>query len=380
MRNVEDLCKTNDRLLDKYRGCLVGGAVGDALGYAVEFMSLDSIKKKYGDGGIREYALSGGIARISDDTQMTLFTANGLLLGVTCETVESYSENIARCYLDWFITQTEGYPVREKDVSSWLINDKRLFSCRAPGNTCLSALEMMANGRKRGSVADPINKSKGCGGVMRVAPIGLYFMGEEYTSEEIDMIAAEAAAITHGHELGYIPAAALAHIIHIVSHETDADLYEAIESSLNAVCSMFEKTQELDSFVKLMKLAVKLSESEISDEEAIRTLGEGWVGDEALAIAVFCALRYRESFEDAMVASVNHDGDSDSTGAIAGNILGAYLGMSAIPQKYLDNLELMDVMIEISDDLYNAKKTKELGSCEDKKWKKKYVDMTYTVK
>ena len=65
---------------DKFRGCLIGGAIGDALGYAVEFLQISRIRQKYGDNGITSYELKNGIAEISDDTQMTLFTANGLLI------------------------------------------------------------------------------------------------------------------------------------------------------------------------------------------------------------------------------------------------------------------------------------------------------------
>ena len=73
----------NCKKLDLVRGSLIGGAAGDALGYAVEFSSYRSIISKYGDQGITEYELSNGVAEISDDTQMTLFTANGLLMGLT---------------------------------------------------------------------------------------------------------------------------------------------------------------------------------------------------------------------------------------------------------------------------------------------------------
>lgn len=69
--------------IDKYRGCLIGGAAGDALGYAVEFLDDAAIFSKYGENGITEYSLVNGVAEISDDTQMTLFTANALLLGTT---------------------------------------------------------------------------------------------------------------------------------------------------------------------------------------------------------------------------------------------------------------------------------------------------------
>ncbi|PUX67692.1 ADP-ribosylglycohydrolase family protein, partial [Cronobacter sakazakii] len=84
--------------------------------------------------------------------------------------------------------------------------------------------------------------------------------------------------------------------------------------------------------------------------EAIKTLGEGWVAEEALAIALFCALRAR-SFEEGVLMAVNHDGDSDSTGAIVGNLLGAMYGITALPETWLARLELNAVIQEMADDL-----------------------------
>jgi len=185
---------------DRFRGCLIGGAAGDALGYAVEFMSADSIFNKYGPGGIKEYDLNGGMARISDDTQMTLFTATGLLLGTTRGKIRGimgpYSGYIASSYQDWLKTQRCSYPLPEEYHYSWLADVPEMFSRRAPGGACLSAL----GSGKTGTIEQPINNSKGCGGVMRVAPIGLYFNDKGISLEAIDRIGAEAAAITHGHQ------------------------------------------------------------------------------------------------------------------------------------------------------------------------------------
>ena len=103
-----------------------------------------------------------------------------------------------------------------------------------------------------------------------------------------------------------------------------------------------------------MNKAVKYSEPGINDLDAIHMLGEGWVAEETFSIAVYCALKYSDDFEKAIIAAVNHKGDSDSTGAVCGNILGAFLGIDKIPRKYLNDLELIDVMREIADDLYSG--------------------------
>ena len=129
--------------------------------------------------------------------------------------------------------------------------------------------------------------------------------------------------------------------------------------------------------------AVELSESDVDNLTAIHALGPGWCGDEALAVAIYCALKYDQDFDKALIAAVNHGGDSDSTGAITGNILGAYLGLSAIPEKYTKNLELLDVITEIADDLYYGCNINEYTRSTDPRdwaWEEKYVDITYPRK
>lgn len=365
--------------IGKYRGCLIGGAAGDALGYVVEFLDEKSIFQKYGKSGITEYSLVNGAAEISDDTQMTLFTANGLLLGTTRGMTRGimgkYSDYISLCYKDWYKTQYKDI-TKDEYNNSWLINIPELHAARAPGSTCLSAIEQGANG----TIEKPINQSKGCGGIMRVAPIGLYFDEKQYSQKEVDIIGAEAAAITHGHELGYIPAAALVHIIQLVAHVTDITLLAAVQESMLAMKECFPSAKYLDTLLKLMKKAIDLSTEERADIDAIRELGEGWVAEETLAIAVYCSLKYSNSFEKAIIAAVNHGGDSDSTGAVTGNIMGAYVGLGGIPEKYIKHLELKDTILEIADDLYNDCKITEYGSYRDDVWEHKYIYHDYCRK
>lgn len=351
--------------IDKYRGCLIGGAAGDALGYAVEFFSEEMIFDRYGKRGITEYETADGAAKISDDTQMTLFTANGLLLAKARGASDKYADYIGLCYEDWLKTQQSSFPVNTEECSSWLMNVPQLFSRRAPGGTCMSALAA----EEHGTIDKPINSSKGCGGVMRVAPIGLYFEEGSMPLDEIDRIGAEAAALTHGHELGYIPAAALVHVISLVVHSDDMTLLDAVLDMRKAISRQFANAEHIGEFLKLIDRAVELSQADMDDIEAIHALGEGWVGDEALAIALYCALKYSHDFDRAIIAAVNHKGDSDSTGAITGNILGAYLGLGKIPQKYTDKLELKDVILEIADDLYNDRR--------DDTWNNKYIAHSY---
>ena len=213
---------------------------------------------------------------------------------------------------------------------------------------------------------------------MRVAPIGLYLGGRDMPSFDVDMVGAETAALTHGHDLGYTPAAALVHIVNMVSHST-VPLLSAVEDAKNALKFEFAQAEHLPKMIMLIDKAIELSNESIDDLDAIRELGKGWVAEETLAIAIYCSLKHQNDFEKAIIAAVNHSGDSDSTGAVTGNILGAYLGFSAIPQKYIDNLELKNTIIELADDLYNDCQMSEYGKYRDPIWILKYIEHSYPL-
>ena len=113
----------------RFKGCFLGGAVGDALGYAVEFKREPQIFAQYGPGGITRYDLKQGKALISDDTQMTMFTAVGLLYGETHSrkpgTREAFRDAIRLAYLDWYKTQTKLLPSREGSSLVWVLYQSR---------------------------------------------------------------------------------------------------------------------------------------------------------------------------------------------------------------------------------------------------------------
>ena len=337
------------RDMNKILGCLVGGAAGDALGYAVEFDREDWIFSRYGSAGITEYELTNGKALISDDTQMTLFTAEGILLAKNPMNYTAYIGGMFDAYQEWLRTQRFSRKVRKNRL--WLTDIKELNDRRAPGITCLNALER----GEFGSIYEPINNSKGCGGVMRVAPIGLYYSPDEMEWQEIDTRGAQAAALTHGNPLGYISAAGLVHIVNLAMYRPEMSLLQIMEDMIEKVPVLFmdDDPEECEIFKNLMRKAVDLAtDNDITDDlDAIHKLGEGWIGEEALAIAVYCALKHDNDFDAAMISSVNHNGDSDSTGAIAGNILGTYLGIDSIPDKYTENLELIDIIRKVAENL-----------------------------
>ncbi len=348
--------QTNN-LQDKCRGSLIGGAIGDALGYPVEFVnSFREIQAEYGERGITEYDMSYPWlddslrhykALFSDDTQMTLYTAEGLLQAE--RSGRPLVPTICNAYLAWY-----GHQVSKKvriSYDSELSKIDELNQRRAPGNTCLSALLSIYNGK------DPMNSSKGCGGIMRVAPIGLYGATHGWSLEETAKLAGEVAELTHLHPLSTYSSAALAVIVQIcVSEEGTVDVSRfksIVEKSLDVVSIVYgANAPAIEDFQKIVRKAFRLEDNLLCDWEIIENgLGGGWVAEETLAIAVFSVSRHINDFNACMICAVNHGGDSDSTGAVAGNIIGAIIGYEAFPDKFTKSIQLKELLITTADAL-----------------------------
>jgi len=341
----------NAGLADKCTGCLLGGAVGDALGWPVEFLPIAEIRKKYGLDGIQNFAeTSGGVGAVTDDTQMTLFTAEGLLREFRRSrdtgTAPDYPASVYRAYLRWLSTQGESS--RDPNFVSYLdgklMNVPELHHRRGPGSTCLSALVT----GKMGTVARPVNSSKGCGGVMRVAPVGLFCVSlldsgdSAMTAQRSFELGCGTAAITHGHPLGYLPAGFLAALIYFIV--SGKGLENAIAHTMDILVARPEREKSM--LAAQVNHSLRLKRNKKPCPETVERFGGGWVGDEALAISLYCALAAKGDFVKGVRLAVNHSGDSDSTGAITGNILGALLGKGAIPGEWLAEVELANVIEE----------------------------------
>lgn len=332
--------------LGKYTGCLLGGAVGDALGAPIEFLHTPDIRRRFGHAGVRTYVEhTGGKGEFTDDTQMTLFTAEGLLYTANKVKDDGLRLTTYQSYLRWLYTQGL-YPARvPSEIGSidyqkgWLLKEKRLYRQRAPGVTCVGALESGTYG----TVENPINHSKGCGGVMRIAPIGLAFFDDPTLAFQKGC---EIAVLTHGHPSGYLSAGCFASMLACLIQ--DKTLRSAIEQTMEILA----KWNDHQECLAPMNQALSLAQTTAPTPETIETLGKGWMGEEALAISIFCALHFQDNFREGVLAAVNHSGDCDSTGSITGNILGVSLGKGAIPQEWLNGLEMAEIVEQIAVDLY----------------------------
>ncbi|MGN7249403.1 ADP-ribosylglycohydrolase family protein [Arthrobacter sp. SAFR-014] len=345
----------------RIHGCLLGGALGDSLGYAVEFDSISEIRRRFGAAGLRDFSALDGGAHFSDDTQMTLYTVDGIV-----EALEWANSGVGAdanacvwlAYLRWLDTQ--GVPVPEsapRPQPRWIDAQEVLRHRRAPGNACLSGL---ATG-EMGTAARPVNpESKGCGTVMRSAPFGLV---PHIPADSVYKLSADAASLTHGHPSARQSAGAFSLLIY--SLVQGSGLAEAAQAALERVLGDNEAAPELrerlGDAVRLAGEAVQAGASVLSPEDLVRELGEGWVAEEALAVGLYAVLATAprtqgesaegdrapdpvEHFKAAIAVAINHSGDSDSTGSIAGNILGAYYGTDCLPADWLAALEAPEVI------------------------------------
>lgn len=338
----------------RIRGCLLGGAVGDALGAAIEFLTLEQIRTRFGPEGVLELAPAyGRLGAVTDDTQMTLFTAEGLIRAAVRRTRRGVCNPVAvihHALARWLHTQGESCPALSAEPDGWLVSEPELFARRSPGATCLSSLRATTTFGLPAS-----NDSKGCGAIMRIAPLGfLVRAGEAGDSQSppqaahspgLFEIACESARSTHGHPDSTYASGYFAVLI------AQALRGRSLGEAMTRARRPLEQATGAAGVLQAIAAATELAGSDVpAQPETVERLGRGWVAEEALAISLFCALR-ATGFEHGVRLAVNHGGDSDSTGSLTGQLLGVLLGAHAIPARWLAELELRSVIEALADDL-----------------------------
>ena len=308
--------------------CLLGGAIGDALGYRIEFDRWPAIVRACGPEGIHLAGASGELM-VSDDTQMTLFTLEGMVRAAGTAAITS---EIREAYLDWYGTQAGGR--KSRVLRGRLAGLAVMCQAQAPGSTCLAALRQGG----QGTIEHPINNSKGCGGVMRTAPLG--FLPGTVEDAALLRLGAEAAALTHGHPDGYLPAGAIAVLVRDALSEVPWEL------SVAKVLDLLRERAESNGTVAAIERAVQAAADGVTSREKLSALGEGWVGEEALAVGLYAAM-VAKSFAECIELAANHDGDSDSTASIAGQLWGARFGLEGIAREVVERLDVIEPLVGV---------------------------------
>jgi ADP-ribosylglycohydrolase len=362
----------DEQRADRLRGCLIGGSIGDALGWPVEFHRLDRILAEHGpDGVTRLRPGRAGPAEVTDDTQMNLFTAEALLLADDAGP-QPVLRAVHAAYQRWFLTQRLPGPTAELagTAEGTLLREPWLYASRAPGNACMSGLtdhpglpEVVPAG-----LPGPVNPhSKGCGTVMRSAPFGLIGVGPQAAFR----LAADCAQLTHGHPTGYLAAGAFAAL-------TDRLLdgippLEAVRQTTAQTAGHPGGGETVAALTRAVTLAERGAErgGPAPGFGLVEQVGAGWVAEECLAVAVYCLLvaapgpgAGSAELRRALTLSVTHSGDSDSTGAVCGNLLGAAHGLAALPQEWAAEVEGGPTILRIADGLL-LRELRELPECQE---------------
>ena len=280
-----------------------------------------------------------------------LFTLEGLIRAHVARRMQPRDSDpapeVQHAYQRWLHTQNRPWPEAAGPYGrhlprpdGWLITNAALFATRAPGDTCLSALTNFARTHQQATCERRINDSKGCGGVMRAAPVAVW----SNDPAEVFHAAAATAALTHSHPSGYLPAGVLATIVHQSIRAVP------IAEAVRLACELLRRWSGYEEQLRAVEAAEALAErGRVSPEELAEHLGGGRVGEQTLAIGLYAVLA-TDTLADAVLLSVNHSGDSGSTGIVCGNIAGAVHGTRRIPSEWLGGLELRDITRGLAED------------------------------
>ena len=303
--------------MDKAKGIIFGLAIGDALGFPTEFMSLSRIKIEYGPSGIQD--LPKTPALFSDDTQMSIAIAEALII-VGDRDIETIMAAVKDEFIKWYHSPENN---------------------RAPGRTCLIGVENMERGQHWSTSG--VARSKGCGSAMRAAPIGYLY---QHNPEKLKEVAHASGICTHGHPTGDAACIGAAYLVKLALDGIQPD--RMISELLDFTAGI---SDEFDRAILKVEECLNWED----EEKALDHLGKGWIGEEAVALALYCFLRYPYDYRKVVLRGANTNGDSDSIACIAGSISGAFLGIKAIPQEWIKKIEKTEYLDKLSDRLSEKK-------------------------
>ncbi len=355
-----------------YRGCLLGLAVGDAMGFTVDSRSWQEIREDYGPNGLLGYDLVNGYADVTSYTQLAAFTCNGLLFGMTrgqmLGRMAPFIKYIHVSSREWAASQRAwGRPSK---CYCWLLRKAELS-----GRRCMDTRMLDTLSRPRmGTLETPVNNFDSPAGLTTAIGVGLFFDKDRADQEEIDLLGAEAVALTQGSPTAFLSGAVLAHIISRLLRNPKAPLravvLEAVEAMKARFGHQYSQAYEVGTAIRH---AITYAESHGANPvDVMERLG---CDDAAkvLAGAVYACMASREDFDTAMIIAVNHSGRSAAVGAIAGAILGLRLGEEALPDFYIECLEPAEVLRELADDLYTGCPMEQGSKLFDLDWDYKYL-------
>ena len=356
-----------------YRGCLLGMAVGDAMGYPVDSLNLGEIRENYGPNGLLGYDLVNGYADITSYTQLAAFTCNGLLIALTrgqmMGKMAPLVKYVGLSSREWLASQRPWE--RKERTFCWLLH--RPDICR---RFCMDTRMLETLSRENlGTPETPVNSSTGPGSLTTAIGVGLFHHPDRMKQPELDRLGAETVALTHGSPLAFLSGAALAHLISRSLYAPQIPLRQLVLETAQTISIQFshQYPAQCTELTTLLRLAVSLERDVSLNTWEVMEKIHCQSAAQVLAGAVYACMAGGEEFDAAMIIAVNHSGRSAAVGAIAGSLLGLRLGEIALPEFYLECLESADTLRELADDLWTGCPM-ELGNrLFDADWDHKYI-------
>lgn len=357
-----------DRNLAAFKGCLLGMAVGDAMGAPIDGMDYREICQIYGPKGLLGYDIANGLAGITSYSQVAYFAANGLLVGAAKgkTSVDDQLRYITKALKEW--ARVQHLPGAPENRLCWLRHIQQMRRRRSMDPRTLDALTR----GMLGTPEIPANQSAGPGTLTAVIPAALYFQPERMDFWEIGELGARIVALTHGDPMAYLSGAVLAYGVAGIVQDPECPLEEQFLHAAQAVATQFHgmpsaKLQLLISDAAAMAKDPKLPALQAMEELECNT------APRVLAGAVYAALSCGGDFDTAMITAVNHSGKSAAVGAVTGAILGAVQGEEALPEFYLDCLDCDSTIRELAADLHTACPNGWQKRLFDDDWDRKYT-------
>ena len=356
-----------------YRGCLLGMAVGDAMGYAVDSRSLQEIREDYGPNGLLGYDLVNGYADVTSYTQLAAFTCNGLLFGLTRGQMSGkmapFIKYAALAACEWAASQRAWG--RPNKCYCWLLRKEEICRRHCMDTRMLETLSL----RNLGTLETPTNNHNGPYSLTSAIGVGLFYNPDRMDQWEIDRLGAETVALTHGSPTAFLSGAVIAHIMSKLVRNPKLPLkrvfLEAAEAMKEQFGHQYSQAYDLGT---LIRHAVTLAENTTIRSVDVMERIHCENAAQVLAGAIYACLVSNSDFDRAMIVAVNHSGRSAAVGALTGAIMGIRLGEEAMPEFYLEGLEPLEVLLELADDLYTGCPMEQGNKLFDLDWDYKYLN------
>lgn len=347
-----------------YKGCFLGMAIGDAMGYTADEMSLQEIYAEFGPDGLLGYDLRNDAAAVTSYTQVAAYVANGLLLYVTRGRPGTQMQFVTLALREW--VKRQHFPRDPARSMCWVSQAPELRRKLCRDARLLDAMRL----EKLGTPEKPINSASSPGALLTGAVIGMFFDPVRMEPPEIGLLAAQTVALTHGDPEAFLSAAVLAYTVAGIIQEPDYPLQEQFSQAIDAVCAQFgDRYAQAKALARTLKKAISMANAAGTDPHRDMEKLYCSTAGQCLAGAIYACLTSHEDFDTAMITAVNHSGRSAAVAGITGAVLGALLTEEELPDFYLESLEAADILRTIAEDFAQGSPTRGLF---DDDWDHKY--------